>query len=117
MRATGYYNVAPRYTGGSPAMVSGDIAQRVAVEERDAYERTLEGWYGPDARATAETRGLRRIAEVVTERAGCWIVEDLITGEHYIRPFEVWHETPLRQSTRFHRLRSKYHLPLEGDLK
>lgn len=112
-----YYNVRPRYTAGSPAMVREEIATQVAREERHGYAMTLEGWYGDDAKQEAEKTGLRRISESVIERADCWLVTDLITGERYVRPFEVWRETPTRQWNRFHRLRTKYGLPLQSDLK
>lgn len=112
-----YWNVAPRYTCGSPASVSEVLALRVADEEKAAYAAHLEGVYGPDAKADAERRGLRRIAEVVIERADCWIVHDLLTQERYIRPFVVFGEKADRGLRRLHRLRTKYGLPVASDLQ
>jgi hypothetical protein len=112
-----YFNVAPRYTCGSPAMVSAAIALRVADEEKEGYAVTLEGVYGPEAKALAERAGLRRIAEAVIEKADCWLVHDLITQEDYIRPFTVDGETPARHARRLLRLRGKYRLPLATELQ
>lgn len=85
-------NVAPRYTPGSPALVSRRTGEQVAKEERDAYERHLEGLYGPEGVAKASRLGLGKIVyERVREReAGrganrrtivTWL--DIITGERY----------------------------------
>lgn len=77
-----HFNVAPRYTCGSPAMVDHDTAERVAQEERTAYERALTGIYGEEDKLKAETMGLNGIAEAVTERRGGFDVIDMITGQH-----------------------------------
>jgi hypothetical protein len=87
-----YYNVAPRYTCGSPAIVRHELALRVAEEEREAYERVLSGSYGQEQQESAERSGLgsvdgRSIAERVTEHSNHWMIEDLLTGEIYARPF------------------------------
>lgn len=111
-----YYNVKPRYSPGSPAMVDAPTAAMVANDEKDGHERTLSGVYGDEAREKAEKDTLRGLAERVTERSDCWLIQDLITDEVYIRPFEVSGETAVRQSRRFGKLRSKYGLPLESDL-
>lgn len=111
-----YFNVRPRYSPGSPAMVDGPTAAMVANDEKDGHERTLAGIYGDDARTKAEGDTLRGLAERVTERSDCWLVQDLVTDEVYIRPFEVQGESPLRQSRRFARLRTRYGLPLESEL-
>lgn len=113
----GYYNVAPRYTGGSPAMVTGPTAAMVAADEREAHRRALTGVYGDAERDRAERDGLRGISEYVREVAGCWLVHDLITDEHYVRPFPVYGETPLREGTRLARLRTRHGLPLQRDLE
>jgi len=111
-----YYNVSPRYTGGSPAQVTLRIADQVAREEQTAHARALTGIYGDEERERA-AQGLRGISEEVSERADAWIVRDLITGERFVRPFTIYGETALRQSRRFWRLRQKYELPLETELK
>ena len=110
-----YFNVAPRYTPGSPAQVNGDLARRVAWEEKQAIEYYLNGTLGEANRALAETAGLAGIAEMRYERADCWIVEDLCTGRTFIRPFAVHGETPLREGRRRLRLKAKYGYPLESD--
>jgi hypothetical protein len=82
------YNVRPRYTGGSPAMVDERTARRVAESEQDSYEAALEGIYGPEYQERADSLGVRGIAEAVYETRKGWEVEDLITGERYLRPFD-----------------------------
>jgi len=94
-----YYNVNPRYTPGSPAMVSKSIAEHVAQQEREGYERALTGVMGEEDKAKAETAGLRGVVEgvlaekkwrVLTE--GKWqaqagfVILDLCTKEVYWRP-------------------------------
>jgi hypothetical protein len=83
-----YYSVAPRYTPGSPALVSRRTGEEVAKEERDAYERHLEGLYGEEAVDKAKRLGLSRIVwSRVSEhrtRKGCVILNhDAITGETF----------------------------------
>lgn len=41
--SSGYCQVAPRYTPGSPSMVDRSTAERIATEERAGYQRALEG--------------------------------------------------------------------------
>lgn len=112
-----YYNVRPRYTPGSPAMVDHRTASKVAQDEADAHANTCTGVYGVDAMETAMRDSKRGIAEECTERADCWIVRDLITGDRYVRPFTRYGEKPKREQVRLWRLREKYKLPLEFDLQ
>jgi hypothetical protein len=105
MTARPHFNVTPRYTPGSPASVSQEIAKRVAAEERHSIQFDLSGVHGTEARARAEklglgpqpdARGVRRgIAEQVVEHSGHWMVSDLLTGEIYARPF-AGGKSPLR---------------------
>jgi hypothetical protein len=88
----------------------------VANDEREGHARALTGIYGEDVRAEAKGDTLRGLSEKVTERADCWIVEDLITNERYVRPFARYTERPLLASRRMSRLRLNYGLPLERDL-
>ena len=83
------YSVYPRYTCGSPAMVSEKIAVMVAKQEKGHIDRDLSGIYGEDHKARAQRLGLRGISECTHEkgRKG-WQVHDLITGEVYLRPFD-----------------------------
>lgn len=86
-----YFNVNPRYTSGSPAMVDGPTAARVAVQEREAYERELAGTYGEELKKRAETLGLKGIVEHVLreerrDRRDGFMVRDLLTDETYWRP-------------------------------
>lgn len=112
-----YYNVRPKYSAGSPASVSAEIAAMVANDEREAHAATLRGIYGEASRAVAEKDTLRGLSERVIERRDAWLVEDLITEERYVRPFPSRAvESPLMQGRRFARLRHNYALPLETDL-
>ena len=85
----GYFTVAPRYTCGSPALVSHEIAHRVAKEEKSSYEYILEGLEGEERKERAKRLGLRGIAEWKCERGRGkkhgWEVKDLITGEVLFR--------------------------------
>jgi len=83
-----FYDVAPRYTCGSPALVSRRTGEGVAKDERDAYERHLEGLYGEEGKAKAMRLGLSRIVwtRVREEHRGkrCVIHNlDAITGERW----------------------------------
>ena len=111
-----YFNVVPRYTPGSPAIVPEDIAHYVAVEEFAAYERALSGGYGAEDKARAERLGLRGISERRTEYAECWVIEDLITLERFVRPFKKEYRDGLAQRNAEWALAQKYRAPLERTL-
>lgn len=81
------YNVAPRYTAGSPALVDYTTAIRVAEQERDAFEPAREGIYGAEDKLKAETLGLDLIVFEMRERPTGWEVHDMITGKNYWWPF------------------------------
>lgn len=87
-RRTFFFNVAPRYTSGSPAMVTEETALRVAAQEQRSYQHALEGIYGPDEQSKAMSKGLNGIAECVVETRQGWDTLNLITGERYVRPFD-----------------------------
>lgn len=101
------FNVRPRYTPGSPAMVCEKTALKVAAEERRAYEPSRDGVYGSVEAARAARLGLgpvegedgvrRSIAEETVEHANHWMVRDLVTGEVYQRPF---HDKKLKPCTK-----------------
>jgi hypothetical protein len=83
------YNVAPRWTCGSPAMVNPRIARQVAHEEKRAHEIYLEGAYGEAEKKRAEEEGLALISFTMKETRKGWEVEDLITGEKHFWPFKA----------------------------
>ena len=95
-----HFNVAPRYTCGSPAQVPQALALRVAAQEKEAYERSLTGIYGEADQALAEQKGLAGIAEERLETAKGWQVRDLCTGEVFLRPF-AWKTREKSELTRF----------------
>lgn len=89
-----HYNVNPRYTSGSPAMVDRETAERVAAEEREAYSAHITGIYGEPRRAMADREGLSGIVEHVMQECRQlsgrgWLdgslVHDVLTGEKYWR--------------------------------
>jgi len=81
------FNVAPRYTPGSPAQVDERIARRVAEEEKVGYGRSLAGVYGQKELWRAELFGNAGIVEARWEqvRPSGWLVQDLLTGEMFFR--------------------------------
>lgn len=88
---TPYYNVRPRYTPGSPAMVDAATAARVARQEKAGYEDALSGVYGVELQTRAQNEGLRGIVERVMrerrmQRQFGFVVWDLLTAEEYWRP-------------------------------
>jgi hypothetical protein len=89
MRRYSSYSVSPRYTPGSPAQVDERTALRVAEEERRSYEHYLEGVYGEDNKTMAETKGLRGVVELLSEKGKGWDVLDVCLGEEFRRPFHV----------------------------
>ena len=88
-RKRGSFNVAPRYTAGSPAMVDEATARRVAIQEKDAIEGVLEGVWGEGSQKLAEELGLDLISFEMVERPKGWEVYDLITGKEYFWPFKA----------------------------
>lgn len=75
------FNVAPRYTAGSPALVRDQIAQMVIRDEKDAYAAVIAGLYGEEKKAQAMRLGLSGIVEERWEFRGVVMYRDLITGE------------------------------------
>jgi len=86
-----WFNVNPRYNGGSPAMVNFGTAVRVAIGEQEAHEDCLSGIFGEELRDKAERQGLKGIAEATREgpKKRGWDVLDLITLERYDRPYST----------------------------
>lgn len=78
-----HYNVAPRYTPGSPAMVSQEVAERVAKEEAAFIKTALSGRWGERHQARAARLGLSGIVELRVERRDHWEVTDLCTGARF----------------------------------
>ena len=111
-----YFNVVPRYTPGSPAMVPESIANYVAIEESAAYERALSGADGAEDKARAERLGLRGICEQRTEYAECWVIQDLITLERFVRPFKNEYRDGLVRRNAEWELSQTYGAPLERTL-
>lgn len=80
-----HYNVAPRYSAGSPAMVDERTALRVAEDEKDAFEAALCGVYGEAAMEEALALGLGGIVELRHEVGRGWRCEDALTGRRFLR--------------------------------
>jgi hypothetical protein len=79
--ATRWYQVAPRYTSGSPALVDARLARHVAAAERAAHARALTGLYGDAAREEAEHCGLAGIVWSWRQHGRSVRYQDEITGE------------------------------------
>lgn len=80
------FHVAPKYTSGSPSMVSRGIGLEVCLQEMQGHQRCLTGVYGDAEKARAANEGLSRIAWVQAETAKCWECFDLGTGEAFQKP-------------------------------
>lgn len=85
-----FYHVAPRYSSGSPAMVSEEVATQVARDEREAWDRYVEGVYGDREKDRAEFDGKQGIVYSSAEKRGQIHISDLITGEIFIVPIKDW---------------------------
>ena len=88
----------------------------MADEEFAAYQRALSGAYGAEDKARAERLGLRGISEQRTEYAECWVIEDLITRERFVRPFKKEYRDAVAQRNAEWTLAQKYRAPLERAL-
>jgi hypothetical protein len=86
------FHVAPRYSGGSPAMVDATIAEHVAKTERDEYNRRLSGAFGPEERLRATRLGLNMIVYTIMEIKSTVYVRDEITGDSFAVPLKMWPE-------------------------
>jgi len=80
------WNVAPRYTAGSPAMVDTETARRVAIQEKEAIQGHLDGFFGDEAREKAQRLGLAGIVWSTLETHRMLRTTDLITGESKNEP-------------------------------
>jgi hypothetical protein len=75
------YNVAPRYSAGSPASVDRATALRAAADELEAYQRTVDGAYGEEQRERALRLGISGIVEEREIYAHHYLATDCMTGE------------------------------------
>ena len=96
-----YFDVRPRYTGGSPAMVDERTARRVARQEADAYPAHLEGWYGPEAATDARERGLAGIVLFEIEHRSGWVIYDLLTRAWTFQKTYTAEAVPCPEDLRF----------------
>jgi hypothetical protein len=89
-RADYRFNVAPRYSCGSPAMVSEGIAMHVAANEQSAYGYILAGSQGDKGEEEALRDGLGGIVTAMREqpRGKGWDILDLLTGERTLKAFD-----------------------------
>ena len=76
-----YWDVRPRYSAGSPAMVDRRIAAKVLIDEWECLEHALAGSYGDAKRDEALADKLAGIVIVSHERGPCVDTWDVITGE------------------------------------
>lgn len=79
-----WFDVAPRYTCGSPGMVGEEIALWLARRELEGYRYAMDGG---EEQARALREGLTGIAQARRETPKGWDVLDLCTGERRLRPF------------------------------
>lgn len=85
------FHVAPRYTSGSPAMVSKELAFRVAEQERQAHQQYVSLATMGDAHSSEMVKkGLEGIAYSMTEVGRRICVHDLITNQCYEVPAKEW---------------------------
>jgi hypothetical protein len=80
-----HFNVRPRFTPGSPALVNEHTALHVAKGEKMAYEDALTGTFGTPDLEVARAQGLKGIVEAAFERGDGWDVRDVLTGEQFRR--------------------------------
>lgn len=74
------YEVAPRYTPGSPAMVPEEIARRVAKQEQEAYRAAIS-WSMHPRHDVAKSKGLSWIVWERTELRGRIYKRCMLTDE------------------------------------
>jgi len=78
----GRYQVAPRYTPGSPAQVDEGTALHVAKGEKEMFEASREGYMGERQKEIADRLGLERIVYTLHEGRGGFVkLVDIITEE------------------------------------
>jgi hypothetical protein len=89
-RADYRFNVKPRYTAGSPAMVDEGTAHRVAESELQSFEYASDERCGAETAEKARRLGLGGIVTAMREqpRGKGWDVLDLITGERTLKAFD-----------------------------
>lgn len=81
------YNVAPRYTPGSPALVDRATAERVAKEEDESYKLAITGHAGEEAKLRAMEEGRFGIVEERWEERNRMHYRDLLTENRGVREF------------------------------
>jgi hypothetical protein len=89
-----HWHIEPRFTGGSPAMISlGEVAH-VAAQEAEARERCATGVMGAELKAKAEQPdALKGIAYGRWEKGNKVFRFDLLTGETFEEPKRLtWDE-------------------------
>src|SRR5262245_50457146 len=83
MKRGEWYEVAPRYTPGSPALVEPGTAARVAEHERKSYLTARAGIYGSEEQARAERLGLAGIVWSWRQAGRLILAVDHLTDEHH----------------------------------
>jgi hypothetical protein len=78
------YSVYPRWSSGSPASVSKEMAHKVFQDEMWNYARALEGTYGERLQEQAKQMGLNNIVEEHIIKAHHIEYFDMITGKYGI---------------------------------
>jgi hypothetical protein len=90
------FDVAPRYSPGSPALVDQPTAEKVMRAEREFYAHALEGIYGVEEQQKAKRMGLEGIVVQRWESATQVHTLDLMTDARSSRPLT---EKPARRRT------------------
>jgi hypothetical protein len=82
-------HVAPRYTPGSPALVSRQTGEGVANDERWSYQHHLDGRYGQEGIDKARRLGLKGIVWERVEQGRRFYFYDLLTEERWQEKVKV----------------------------
>lgn len=113
------WHIEPRFTGGSPAMISlGEVA-RVASQEFEARERCLTGVFGEELKAKAEAPdALKGIAYGRWEKGNKVFRFDLLTLETFEEPKRLtWDErTRLIELRDYAKRSAGFRLPMPGNM-
>lgn len=80
------FNVAPRYSAGSPASVDERTARRVIIDERSSYLSAITGLFGAvEQDRASKPYALNGIVERRLEYADGWVVYDMMTLDVFYR--------------------------------
>lgn len=97
-RRFSYWDVIPRYSGGSPAGVDEHTAKSVAKDEENLIKGYREGWFDNESQKIAQDIGLAGVVLQCWEERGQIVKRCFLTGREFRLPKATTTEEFIRET-------------------